>query len=129
MIVRSMSIDLNALGQICDATWGRSSTPKTASYSVKFSLKGELLTVMYIAIVNFGTEKDMILTKRACADESIRVTNEAMKTLKAKYKEIADGALKATERSTSDSLEIINAMVHNPKRTAYYRRFTMFDIS
>ena len=54
-------IDFNALGQAIDTTWGRSSTPKTASYSVKLSLLGpDRLLVSYAAVVNFGTERQMI---------------------------------------------------------------------
>jgi hypothetical protein len=49
-------LDISALGQAMDTTWGRSSTPKTASYSVKFSLQGNILVASYAAIVNFGTE-------------------------------------------------------------------------
>ena len=122
-------IDLSALQQATDSSWGKSSTPKTASYSVKFSFKGDgLLSAMYIAIVNFGTEKQMIETKRACAEESIRVVNEVVKVVKDKYKSLSGDTLKLTEVSTNDSVEIINFMVHSAKRTAYYRRFVLYEI-
>ena len=54
-------INYNALGQALDTSWGRTSTPKTASYSVKFSLAGDILIASYQAVVNFATEKEMIL--------------------------------------------------------------------
>ena len=58
-------IDYNALAQAIDTTWGRSSTPKTASYSIKLSLQGsDTLLASYAALVNFGTEHQMIEMKR-----------------------------------------------------------------
>lgn len=123
-------IDYNALGQALDTTWGRSSTPKTASYSVKFTLLGpDRLQASYAAVVNFGTERQMIEMKRRYADESVDITNEILKTVKSSYKDITGSALSTKETSAADSLEIIGFGVHNPKRTAYYRRKAVFEIA
>jgi hypothetical protein len=122
-------IDFNALGQVMDTTWGRSSTPKTASYSVKLSMLGpDRIEASYAAIVNFGTERQMIDMKRRYSDESVDVTNEVMKAIKANYKELVGEGLSAKEIASVDSLEIIGFNVHNPRRTAYYRRKTVFEI-
>lgn len=123
--------DLNmyALGQAIDSSWGRSSTPKTASYSVKFSLQGNCLIATYNAIVNFGTEHEMIVLKRRYAEESISIVNAAMKNVKKTYKNLCGESLKVEELQSSDSLEIIGTAVHNPRRTAYYRRVTKFELS
>jgi len=121
-------IDYVALGQAIDTTWGRSSTPKTASYSVKFTVQGSRLVASYAAVVNFGTEKEMILMKRAYAEESKAITAEALKHIKAVYKDICGKTLSAKEDASTDSLEIIGFGVHNPKRTAYYRRKTVFEV-
>lgn len=123
------NIDINSLGQVLDTTWGRYSTPMTASYSVKFSLQGNILTASYAAIVNFGTEKEMILMKRRYADESNDVIEAAVKNVKAAYKEISGKSLSTKQYASSDSIEIINFNVHNPKRTAYYRRKTSFELA
>ena len=122
-------IDYNALEQSMDTTWGRSSTPKTASYSVKLSLLGpDRLLASYAAIVNFGTEHQMIEMKRKYADESKIVTNETLKAIKASYKDLTGSSLTAKEVSSVDNLEIIGTGVHNPRRTAYYRRKSVFEI-
>ena len=69
-------INLNALGQAMDDTWGRSSTPKTASYSVKFSFYGgNRILASYQVITNFVSERQMIDMKRRCSDESLDVIN------------------------------------------------------
>lgn len=122
-------IDYNALGQALDTTWGRSSTPKTASYSVKLTMLGpDRLLASYAAVVNFGTERQMIDMKRRYSEESESVTAEVLKGIKANYKELCGESLSAKELDSTDSLEIINYNVSNPRRTAYYRRKTVFEI-
>lgn len=122
-------IDFNALGQAIDTTWGRSSTPKTASYSVKISMLGpDRIMTSYAAIVNFATEKQMIEMKRRYVGEAESVTQAVLKAVKGNYKNIAGSSLSTKELSSVDSLEIINFNVHNPKRSAYYRRKTVYEI-
>lgn len=122
-------IDYNALGQAIDTTWGRSSTPKTASYSVKLTMLGpDRLLASYAVVVNFGTERQMIEMKRRYSEESESITSEVLKTVKANYKELSGESLSAKELDSTDSLEIINVNIHNPRRTAYYRRKTVFEI-
>lgn len=125
------TIDFNALGQAIDTTWGRSSTPKTASYSVKMSLLGpDRLLVSYAAVVNFGTERQMIEMKRAYASEADSVVSEVVKRVKSNYKELTGSTLaaKPVKNGEADSLEIINFNVHNAKRTAYFRRKAVFEL-
>ena len=123
-------LDINAIGQAIDTTWGRSSTPKTASYSVKFTLLGgDRILASYNVITNFVSEKEMILMKRGCADESVGVIDAHVKAVKDSYKSLTGESLSLSEVSSTDSLEIIGFNVHNPKRTAYYRRKTIFELS
>jgi hypothetical protein len=123
-------ININALGQACDTSWGRSSTPKASSYSVKVTLLGEgRLQASYAAIVNFGTERQMIEMKRRYADESISIINEVLKNIKANYKSLVGSGLTLKEKTSRDSLEIISSNFNNPKRTAYYRRLTVFEVA
>lgn len=121
-------IDHTALGQALDTTWGRSSTPQTASHSVKFTVAGDVLTASYAAIVNFASEREMAVTKRTYAEESKSVIDEVLKHVKATYKSLSGKTLKIKELSTQDSVEIIGVQMHNPKRTAYYRKKTAFEI-
>jgi hypothetical protein len=123
-------IDFNALGQSLDTTWGRSSTPKTASYSVKISMSGpDRLIASYAAIVNFGTERQMIEMKRRYEVESNDIIAEVMKHVKTNYKDLAGSSLTIKEVGTQDNIEVIAVNIYNPKRTAYYRRKTVFEIA
>ena len=124
------AIDINALGQAIDTTWGRSSTPKTASYSVKFSfLGGDRLLASYQVITNFVSESEMIRMKRSCSEESEKVIDAHVKSVKDVYKELTGDTLTMKENVSTESLEIIGFNVQNPKRTAYYRRKTTFEIA
>jgi len=121
-------IDYNALGQAIDTTWGRSSTSKTSSYSVKFTLAGDVLLASYQAIVNFVSEKDMSIMNMTYEKESVDIVNAVVKNVKTVYKNITGETLPIKERSTNTSVEIIGFNVHNPKRTAYFRRKTTFEL-
>lgn len=123
------NIDVNALGQAIDSTWGRSSTPRTSSYSVKFTVVGGLLQASYAVVVNFATEYDMIVMKRNYAHESGSVIDKALEEVKKAYKELTGKSLKVKELSSSDSVEIISNSFSNPKRTAYYRRRALFNVT
>lgn len=124
-----LGVDINALGQALDTTWGRSSTPRTNQNSVKFSLTGNVLIASYAAIIQFGSERQMIDMKRRYNDESIRIINANVKAVKDRYKSLADGSLSTKELETSTSLEIISTNFHNPCRKAYFRRKTAYEIS
>jgi len=122
-------IDYNALGQAIDTTWGRSSTPKTSSYSVKVTMMGpDRILVSYAAIVNFATERQMIEMKRRYEDESKSITDAALKVVKKNYKELSGDALTAKELSATESLEMIGMNMPQHVRSAYFRRKTVYEI-
>ena len=121
-----MRIDYNVLGQILDTTWGRSSSPNTSSYSVKFDLKGDELIVKYVAIVAFASEVEKVTTKRQYDRESRTIIAEVVRKIKSLYKDYTGSTLKMKIISSEDNIEIIGFAVHNPKRTAYYRRISTF---
>lgn len=126
------TLNINALGQAIDTTWGRSSTPQTASYSVKVTFLGtDRLLASYKVITNFASEKEMVMMKRDCKEEAQRVVKEYMEHVKTVYKSLSGESLtlKEVKESTTDSIEIIGFNVHNPKRTAYYRSKTVFEIA
>ena len=122
-------VDINALGQAIDTTFGRSSTPNTATFSVKMSLgNGPTLIVKYAAIINFGNERKMIDLKRRYTAESQAAIDAVLKSVKSTYKEIADSSLTLKELNTVDSLEIIGTAIFTPRKQAYFRRETLYSV-
>jgi hypothetical protein len=130
----SKEIDINALGQAIDTTWGRSSTPLTATTSIKMQLMGAgLLKVVFNNVVTFRSQESFSRVKASCADEATRIINETMKNVKATYKANAHpdckGTLSLKETSSNDSVEMLSMNVYNPKRTAKYCRTAVFEFA
>lgn len=125
------SLDVSAISQAIDTTWGRSSTPKTASYSVKMSMSGERLLVSYVVILNCASSRQLSDYKRDAATEADVVVAATIKRVKEVYKELTGKTLKAkmAKDSINDSVEIININIHNAKRTAYFRRKLFFELA
>jgi hypothetical protein len=133
-------INYNALAQVIDTTWGRSSTRNSHLQSVKVKfIDGDRLAVSYVAVVNFATEKQMIEMKQRYAAESANIVKTTLDGIKKQYNEIVNEmlhegedaykSLKMKEIGANDSLEIIGLGVHNPKRTAYYRRQSIVQLA
>jgi len=122
--------DIHVLGQILNATYGKSSTLSPVS-SVKCSLYGSepvKLCVDYTSIVTFASEQSMRDQKKVFENESNQATNNKMKQVKKEFKEAAGRSLKVKQTNSDDSIEVINASPHTPRKTAYYRRKTIFEV-
>jgi len=122
-------LDYTALGQAIDTTWGRSSSPIVNSFSVKMSLVGpDMLRVSYQTIVNFASERQMLQVKMKEQELSSSNIKTVLDAVKNSYKDLTSKTLKLKEVSSGDSVEIIGMAVHNPKKTAIYRKNVMFEV-
>jgi len=122
--------EISSLGQILDTTFGRTSTAESATASIKTTLHGKVLTVKYSAIVHFSSEESMRQQKPSFDNESVKLTDDYMKAIRKQFKEKEGRALKVKQMSTDDDIEIISAQGHiSPRKVAYYRRVTAFEIS
>ena len=86
------------------------------------------MCIDYTSVVTFASEASLREQKKAFENESTQATNNRMKELKKDFKDTAGRSLKAKLINTEDSIEIINASPHSPRKTAYYRRKTLFEI-
>ena len=121
-------IDLNSLATCIDTSWGRSSTPNTATMSVKFTMAGNTVVASYVAVVQLVSERQLIELKRMYEDESKAVIAAYVKEVQKNYKDMTGSSVTFTEADSDTSLEIINMNPHNSKRTALYRRKTVFEL-
>jgi hypothetical protein len=124
-------INYNALGQILDNTWGRTSTPKTSSYSVKFTYAGgDRLVATFNCIMNFASSGEAQMIKKTTQNDADTLVSHYTKSLKSKYKEITSESLTLKEVSATDSVEMIGGGYHHTsKRTAYYRKTFIYEMS
>ena len=124
--------EVNVLGQIFDTTWGRSSTARTGSpiHSIKCYLVNDAqICIDYTTVVTFASESSLRDQKAAFENESVQVTRNVVKNTKKQFKDGSGRALKLKELSTDDSIEIINVSPYSPRKTAYYRRKTILEVS
>jgi len=122
--------EIHVLGQILNTTYGKSSALSPVA-SVKGHLYGSepnKMCIDYTSVVTFASEASLREQKKAFENESTQATNNRMKELKKDFKDTAGRSLKAKLINTEDSIEIINASPHSPRKTAYYRRKTLFEI-
>jgi hypothetical protein len=121
--------EVNALGDICNTTWGRESTRRSPTVSIKTALAGENLTVTYTTVVTFGSEHAMSQQLPRYQDESAQITNDYMRDLKKSFKEKCGRSLKVKDDGSSDSVEVIYATSMSPRKTAYYRRVSNYIVA
>lgn len=125
------AIDYNALNQILDNTFGRSSTPKTASYTVKFSFSGgDRLIATYIGIINFSSRADAQIVKKSSEEDANKLVKGYVKSLKERYKDLTGESISLKDVDEADSVEMIGGGYHHtPKRSAYYRKTFIFELA
>lgn len=124
-----LDLDYNALGQAIDTSWGRSSSPIVNSFSVKMRMVGpDMLSVSYQTIVNFASERQMLQVKLREAELSSTNVKSVLDAVKSMYKDLTSKSLKMKEVSSGDSVEIVGFGVHNPKRTAIYRKQIVIEL-
>lgn len=123
-------INLHALGEAIDTSWGRSSQPIPNGFSVKMTLSGQnQLNVTYQTVVNFASEREMLRVKLFEAEQATKNVKAVLDNVKKNYKESSGNSLRLKEVSSSESVEIVGMNVHNPKRTALYRKKCIFEIA
>jgi hypothetical protein len=122
-------IDLNALGQAIDTTWGRSSTPKTNSFSVKASiLSANTLRVDFHTIFNFADDREMVVVKRKLEEEAKSVTKSALVGIKKVYKDLSGSTLTSSEIQSGGNFELVGFGKPSARKTAHYKFTTTFEI-
>jgi len=67
--------------------------------------------------------------KRGYEQEAVDLIGQAVKKVKADYKEITNSSFKLKEVLSDDSLEIIGTNPYNPRKSALYRKTIQFEIS
>ena len=120
--------EVNVLGNICDTTFGRSSTTRSPTVSLKTTLQNDKLSVTYMTIVNLGSVREMRALASRYEEESIKITKEYMKNIKKEFKSSAGRSLKAKELTSNDSIDVITTSPYSPRRTAYYKRTTVYRV-
>ena len=111
---------LNELNDLVNDTWGKSSGDGTRSLTC--SMEHDKLLVKFQTVVHFASEQSLRQQVDRLVEESNELINQRVASIKKRYKEAAEVALKVEELDSNDSIEMISTSVHNPRRIAIYRR-------
>ena len=116
----------NTLSTLLNTTYGHGgSADGTRSITAQF--EGQNLVLKFTSVVHFAEERGLHTQVDRLAEESVTVLKEALKKLKAEFKEATDETLKTKDVKSNDNIEIISAQSH--RKVAYYKRQHVIEIS
>ena len=112
---------VNALGDCLNTTFGKSSSQQ-GDRSVTGSHEGDTLILKFMSVVQFASEHSLRDQTDRIAEESVKVLNDAVKSIKKDFKEKTGTTLKLKESGSYDNVEVVAGSIHSPRKIAYYRR-------
>lgn len=121
------TIDLAALGQVTDSTFGRSGVFGDSS-SVKVRLHSNKMFVTFNVMTNVNGQLGMIEARRRCEDEAMAKIKLTLDRIKADYKELTGSRLSLKELDTASSIEAINCSAYTASKTVIYRMMMLVEI-
>ncbi len=119
------SEEINALGQIFNHTFGYSSD----TMKVTSSLHGDSLILKYVAIISFANEESMQQQKSKYEKEANDAITDALKNMKAQFRERVGRSIKVVEENRDDNVELVSVSPYTPRKHAYYRMNVHLKVS
>ena len=116
---------VRVIGNVLETTWGKSSSAN-GTYSIKYSLAGDRLTLMFMMIVYFAGERSLRPQVDAANNQAVQLVDAKLGEVKAAYKSIVGSSLKLEDLGGNDDLELIQPQ--GPRKIAYYRYNHAFQI-
>ena len=122
-----MNIDtVRIIGQVLENHWGTGSSQNGTS-SITYDLAGNILTLKYVTIVHFVTEKSLNPQVVEAEREAVSLLKDKLKMVKKAYKDVADETLKTEDLGGRSEMELLQA--HSSRKTSYFRYKHAFKIS
>ena len=119
------SKQINALGQILETSWGKSS----GEFKCKSQFHGDLVRIMYSTVVYLASERSMNSQIPAVALEAAERINARAASAKKDYKEQLGEVLSLKEISSDEDVQYIQASSLNPRKVVLYRRYVDYEVS
>jgi hypothetical protein len=121
------SVDYNHLAQALECCKGSKDGTTSITYKI---LGNDSVELCYTCVVNFASEASFRSQQSRELDRAKEMIKDATKIVKKEFKSLTREELqmKVVQGSESDSIEIISATAHNPRRIAYYRFRTVFAV-
>ncbi len=119
---------VNTLGQLIDTTFGKSSTTAAPTVSIKMILQGNSLIVKYTTLVHFASEQSMREQTKDLERAAVQLTKKSIDEVEKDFKKIEGKALNLKKKATDNGIELISMSPYNPRKVAYYRFNTTYEI-
>jgi hypothetical protein len=119
---------VNTLGQLIDTTFGKSSTTSSPTVSIKMTMQGNSLIVKYTTIVHFASEQSMRDQSKELERAATQLTKKAVDQLEVDFKKIEGKKINFKKKTSDNGIELINMSPYNPRKVAYYRLNTTYEI-
>ena len=116
---------INALGQILETSWGKSSD----EFQCVAKFHGNLVRIMYSTVVYLASERSMNSQIPAVALEAAERINSRASSAKKDYKELTSESLSLKEISSDEDVQYIQASSLNPRKVVLYRRYVDYEVS
>ena len=117
--------EVNAIGQICQTSWGKSSDNMRLTHS----LAGDTLQLTMQQVVHFARERSLDLQTRHLQEMSNDIFTDAIKKIKGQFKDSTGRTLKVEELNRDWDVEMVQATSNSPRRIAYYRALINLKVS
>jgi hypothetical protein len=121
-------MNYNQLAQALECCKGSRDGTTSITYKILGTNNVELC---YTCVVYFASEASFRSQQERELDRAKAMLKDALKIVKKEFKRLSREELtvKTVPGSESDSIEMIQATAHNPRRIAYYRFKTTFTVS
>ena len=112
--------DVRVIGQVLETTWGQQSSPG-GTYSIKYSLQGDVLVFMYTTVVYFMSNQSLRPQVDRSHQQAIQLIDAKVGDVKKNVKDVTGDTLKLTDIGGDDNIEMIQATANSERKIAYYR--------
>ena len=119
---------VNTLGQLINTTFGKRSTTAAPTESIKRVMQGNSLIVKYTTIVHFASEQSMREQSKELERAAVQLSKKAVNEVESEFKKVEGKSLKLKKKATDNGIELISMSPYNPRKVAYYRYNTTYEI-
>ncbi len=116
----------HALGQCLDNVFSNTSD---GTRKVIAKLSGNLLTLTFQTIAQFGREQGLHVQTNNLKNEGVQLITDRLTALPSSFKDLCNCTLKANKCNESDSFETISTSSLSPRRVIKYSLNIQFEIN
>jgi hypothetical protein len=92
------------------------------------TLQGNSLIVKYTTLVHFASEQSMREQTKELERAAVQLTKKSIDQVEKDFKRIEGKTLNLKKKTTDNGIELISMSPYNPRKVAYYRFNTTYEI-